>query len=57
MFGFHLVTELSITNSVHLNEEDAVLVQAILSIKEVAKIDAASHEKVQQISLYRAQIL
>ncbi|VAH86494.1 unnamed protein product [Triticum turgidum subsp. durum] len=38
--------ELSITNSVHLNEEDAVLVQAILSIKEVAKIDAASHEKV-----------
>ncbi|XP_037416273.1 AP3-complex subunit beta-A-like [Triticum dicoccoides] len=38
--------ELSITNSVHLNEEDAVLVQAILSIKEVVKIDAASHEKV-----------
>ncbi|VAH70275.1 unnamed protein product [Triticum turgidum subsp. durum] len=38
--------ELSITNSVHLNEEDAVLVQAILSIKEIVKIDAASHEKV-----------
>lgn len=48
MFDFHLVTELSITNSVHLNEEDAVLVQAIMSIKEIVKIEAASHEKVLQ---------
>lgn len=38
--------ESSITNSVHLDGEDIVLVQAILSIKAIVKIDAASHEKV-----------
>uniref|UniRef100_A0ACD5XIZ8 Uncharacterized protein n=1 Tax=Avena sativa TaxID=4498 RepID=A0ACD5XIZ8_AVESA len=38
--------ESSITNSVHLDGEDVVLVQAILSIKTIVKIDAACHEKV-----------
>ncbi|XP_051228703.1 AP3-complex subunit beta-A [Lolium perenne] len=38
--------ESSIANSVHLDGEDVVLVQAILSIKAIVKIDAACHEKV-----------
>lgn len=38
--------ESSIANSVHLDGEDVVLVQAILSIKAIVKVDAASHEKV-----------
>ncbi|AQK78332.1 AP3-complex subunit beta-A [Zea mays] len=35
-----------ISNSVHLDGEDAVLVQAILSIKAIVKMDPVSHEKV-----------
>ena len=46
MFDFHRVTESSITNSVQLDGEDVVLVQAILSIKAIVKIDAACNEKV-----------
>jgi len=35
-----------ISNSVHLDGENAVLVQAILSIKAIVKMDPVSHEKV-----------
>jgi AP-3 complex subunit beta len=49
MFCFHHVTESSIANSVHLDGEDVVLVQAILSIKAIVKLDAACHEKVLHI--------
>ncbi|RCV29251.1 hypothetical protein SETIT_5G469000v2 [Setaria italica] len=38
--------ESSICNSVHFDGEDAVLVQAILSIKAIVKMDPVSHEKV-----------
>ncbi|RLM60405.1 AP3-complex subunit beta-A [Panicum miliaceum] len=38
--------ESSISNSVHIDGEDAVLVQAILSIKAIVKMDPVSHEKV-----------
>ncbi|KAG8079178.1 hypothetical protein GUJ93_ZPchr0007g3687 [Zizania palustris] len=38
--------ESSICKSVHIDGEDAVLVQAILSIKAIVKTDPASHEKV-----------
>lgn len=38
--------ESSISNSVHFDGEDAVLVQAILSIKAIVKMDPVSHEKV-----------
>jgi AP-3 complex subunit beta len=40
------ITESFISNSVHLDGEDAVLVQAILSIKAIVKMDPVSHEKV-----------
>ncbi|KAJ1287279.1 hypothetical protein BS78_03G419300 [Paspalum vaginatum] len=38
--------ESSISNSVHCDGEDVILVQAILSIKAIVKMDPASHEKV-----------
>ncbi|RLN22081.1 AP3-complex subunit beta-A [Panicum miliaceum] len=38
--------ESSISKSVHFDGEDAVLVQAILSIKAIVKMDPVSHEKV-----------
>ncbi|CAN6291824.1 unnamed protein product [Urochloa humidicola] len=38
--------ESSISNSVHFDGEDAVLVQAILSIKAIVKMDPVFHEKV-----------
>ncbi|WVZ67252.1 hypothetical protein U9M48_016357 [Paspalum notatum var. saurae] len=37
--------ESSISNSVHCDGEDVVLVQAILSIKAIVKMDPVSHEK------------
>ncbi|TVU37043.1 hypothetical protein EJB05_19010 [Eragrostis curvula] len=38
--------ESSISDSIHFDGEDAVLVQAILSIKAIVKMDPVSHEKV-----------
>lgn len=46
------ITESFISNSVHLDGEDAVLVQAILSIKAIVKMDPVSHEKVLFYILY-----
>jgi len=46
------IAESFISNSVHLDGEDAVLVQAILSIKAIVKMDPISHEKVLFSLLY-----
>jgi hypothetical protein len=47
------ITESFISNSVHLDGENAVLVQAILSIKAIVKMDPVSHEKVLFSLIYR----
>jgi AP-3 complex subunit beta len=46
IFIFTHVTESSISDSVHFDGHDAVLVQAILAIRAIVKMDPVSHEKV-----------